>query len=188
MILAESQLLRAVKAQIDDTLGVTVNTDAVAKSTLVRVDRDDKAPCDASIVFIAVCPGATRPGPRHNTAGGVYDFIYSVEVTIFRRITDVPRDREADPYLYLADSLNALAEDVIGAIDWQDDLLDRVNELLEDEAAGEAGFIQHLKLQSFDPKPVPVTSSDYGGDEREPRAGIKRKFIFGDARRIHTRT
>ena len=188
MILAESPFLRTCKAEIERLLGITQHETAAATQTMVRIEPDDRAPSDAAITFIAVCPGGTMPGPRHNTAGGIYDLVYAVDVVVFRRITNVPADRHVDPFLYHSDALNATVEQVIAALDYSMAWLDRVNELLEDEAAGEQGFLEALKFTSIDPKPRVVTGADYGADQREPRAGMKRRITFGDARRIHTRS
>lgn len=186
IIFAESHVLRCAKAEIEAVLGIGQYASAVPTETLVRIDQDEYAPPPAAITHIVVTSGGITPGPKHSPSGGVWDFVYAVDVIVMRRVTNVPKDRAADPWLYLADSLNTFVEAVLSALDWSEGWLERINTMLVSESANlnEQPFLKYLTFEGIDAKPQTVPGSVFGCDEREPRAGIKRKIRFGGARRV----
>jgi hypothetical protein len=175
MLAAEKNLLLAVRNRLRSQGPYTLQE--------CEIEFDEMAPATVGNTYLAVMPAGWTPGPRHKTCGGISDLLYSVEVVVIKRITHVPRDRSRDVYFR---NLRALTEDidkVFTIIDFQYDLMNAANTLINTETGSEEGFIEPLKFTSISPKPQLVPAEVFAGTN-EDRAGLKRSIVFGGARRI----
>lgn len=159
-----------------------------------EIEADEMAPATVGDLYVVVMPGGYRPGPRHNTSGGVWDLIYGIDVLVIKRVSHVPRDRTRNVmigsgYLGNLDSLNEEVDRVINALDF--DLTYLVNRtangLIEKETGSTQGFVEPLKFTGVDKRPKPATPELFGGTG-QGKAGLVRGVYFHGARRITTRT
>lgn len=180
MLVAETELLKAVRTVLQ---AVTF-----ADPHYVNVEIDEKAPATAGQKYIAIQAGGTTNGKYHNPSGGVNDHLYAVDVTVAKRLTNVPRDRERDAFIFHTESLNVICEAVKTALDFRYDVLTVVNTALALLQPTQPGFFHPLVFAGIDPKPRIVTGDFFGADDEEPRAGLARKLTFNLANRITYRT
>lgn len=156
------------------------------------IEADEMAPATVGDLYVAVTPGGWRPGPRHNSSGGVWDIVYGVDVLVIKRTGNVPRDRQREvligsEYLGNLESLNHDVDRVFSAIDF--DLGYTVNNiangLIEQKTGSTAGFVEPLKFKGVDKKPRIANAELFGGTGG--KAGLIRGIYFDGARRITTR-
>ena len=157
------------------------------------IEADEMAPGTVGDLYVAVVPGGWRPGPRHNSAGGVWDIIFDVDVLVIKRTGAFPRDRTRDvligsDYLGNLSSLNSDLERVLNAIDFDlgYTVNNTANRLILDKTGSSEGFVEPLKFKGLDKKPRIANAEIFGGNGT--KAGLIRGIYFGGARRITTRT
>lgn len=156
------------------------------------IEADEMSPATVGDLYVPVIPGGFRPGPRHNTSGGVFDFIFAVTVLVIKRTGNVPRDRTREVliggYANNLCSLNDDCDRVINAIDF--DLGYTVNNIangiITERTGSSEGFIEPLKFKGIDAKPRIANAELFGGTGT--KAGLVRGIYFDGARRIVTRT
>ncbi|MGH8743511.1 MAG: hypothetical protein ACREUY_04455 [Burkholderiales bacterium] len=149
------------------------------------VEFDEMAPATVGDIYLAVIPGGWRPGPRHNTSGGVNDLVYSVLVAVVRRIGNVPRDRRRDVFLNNLNTLDDDIDKVYSALDWKYEVMNAANALILTDTTSTQGFIEPLRLVGDVGRPRLVDAEFFGG--KEGVAGMMRILPFGGARRITTK-
>lgn len=171
---SETSLLVAVR----DTLRICfkdMNEDSI------QVEYDEMVPTWAGKRYIAVSPGGTMPGPVHGTGGGVRDELIAITVTPVLRMTEYPRDRRRDLFLFATTALNQMIEQIRDAIDWQWSVMEYANGLLDVPNTGQ-GFETALKWLGNETKPRVVGGEEFG--EMGPsEAGMARSVYFGNASR-----
>lgn len=157
------------------------------------IEADEMAPATVGDLYVAVIPGGWRPGPRHNSAGGVWDIIYGVDVLVIKRTGAVPRDRNRElvigsDYLGNLASLNHDVDRVFHAIDFDlgYTVNNTANRLITDKTGSTEGFVEPLKFKGVDKKPRIANAELFGGTGG--KAGLVRGIYFDGARRISTRT
>jgi len=175
----ETALLRAVRTRLQAAL--------TGSAYEVNIEIDEQGPATAAQKYVAIVPGGFSPGSYHNPSGGIYDFKYAVDVFVVMRITNVPRDRERDAFMFFLESVSSICEAVIVALDYRYDVTDTANVLLAAEQPGTLGFIHPLVLRDIDPKPRVVPAEVFGAG-KETRAGMSRRISFGNAHRVVYRT
>lgn len=148
-----------------------------------QIEADEMAPAVVGDLYVVLMPGGFRPGPRHNTSGGVYDLIYGLDVLVARRTGNVPRDR----YLATLEALNAEVDRVITALDFDatNQLLQVANRLIREKTGTQDSFIEPLKFAGVDKRPKPAPGSFFGGTST--KAGIMRGVFFQGARLVTAR-
>jgi hypothetical protein len=177
MKLAENNLVRAVRDRLRQAGFAEQECDA---------EPSEMAPATVGKVYAAVIPAGWRPGPRHNTSGGVNDLVYAVKVAVIRRVTEVPRDRKRDIFLANLESLTADVDRVFEAIDWVYDVINLANAKIAatNVASSTYGFSEPLRLVG-DVGPIrDVGPEFFGGAAGDTVAGMMRVLPFGGARRI----
>ncbi len=147
----------------------------------VRIEFDEQVPAAIAHKYVAVMPGDIRPGPTHNTSGGVIDKVHGIRVMVIIRAVKKPRDRSRDLFLDNTGSMDAFVGLIEGVIDFSDDLRNAANALIVGD-----GFTENLKWAGYSPLTF-VASSMFQGRSGEERAGLKRIIHFGGARIITNR-
>lgn len=150
----------------------------------VQIEFDEQSPAIAPDLYVVVTTGGWQPGPRHATAKGVNDLVYSLNVTVVRKAGATPRDRRRNIFFRNLSSLTAEIDKVYAAIDWSLTLMDDANDLILAETGSTQGFIHPLVFTSMERQPRVVPGEFFGGTAGEPVAGLARTISFGAARRI----
>lgn len=175
---AENNLVRAVRDKLRQAGFAETECDA---------EVSEMAPATVGKVYAAVIPGGWRPGPRHNTSGGINDLVYAVRVAVIRRINDVPRDRRRDIFLANLDSLSEDIDRAYEAIDWKEEVRTLANQYITAATSSTQGFIENLRLVGEVSSPRIVGAEFFGGKSDDATAGMMRVIPFGGARRITTK-
>lgn len=176
---AEKNLLLAVRNRLRTATG---SGGAGFSDAECDIEFDEMAPATQGHRYIVVMPAGWRPGPRHNTSGGVNDLIYAVDVTVIQRVANVARDR----YRTTLTALEALADLIFPVVDFNYTTLAAANTLLAAETPSSTeGFSEPLRFIGMG-KPRLVSGELFGG--AEPKAGLARTVSFGGARRITVKT
>lgn len=151
-----------------------------------NVEFDEMAPATVGNVYIAVIPGGWRPGPRHNTSGGVNDLVYSIKVAVIRRAGSVPRDRTRG-FLTNLNDLNDDIDRVYQVIDWRYELINAANAMIVADGGSSDGFIEPLRWSGEIGSPR-LVGAEFFGAKVGQAAGMIRVMSFGGARRITVKT
>lgn len=136
--------------------------------------------------YAGVLSGGPTPGPVHDPSGGVYDLLFSAQVTVVIRALDYPRDR-MQKHLRPTDRLATLVDLVFSTVDFSYDIMNAANTLLTTEGETDL-FIKPLVLTGIDKAPRVVEGSAFGDTRKDPIVGLARTLTFGGARRITRRT
>lgn len=179
---SEQALLKGVLARL---LAAENNGGAGLKESECSIEIGDMAPAVNGDLFVAVAPGGWRPGPRHNTSGGVNDLLFSVRLFVAKRIGNVARDR----YFNTLEALNTAIDKIFPTIDFNYTVLTAANALLADDpvAPSSEGFVEPLRLIGDVSAPQIVGAEYFGGRVETQNAGLMRMVPFGLARRITTK-
>jgi len=148
-----------------------------------EIEYDELAPATTGDKYIIVMPAGWRPGPRHQSCGGINDLLYAVDVMVARRISNVPRDRRREQFLWNLQALTAIMDVVFGAVDFQYGLINAANALITTDTTSTEGFIEPLRFTGMDSRPRVVGGDLFGGTD-DTAAGLARTIHFGNARRI----
>lgn len=148
-----------------------------------EIELDEAAPATTGDLYAIVMPGGWRPGPRHNTSGGVNDLVYSVDVAVAKRIANVPRDRMRDVFLNNLGNLSEELDLVYQAIDWKYEVNDAANALILAETESTEGFIEPLRFASIERRPR-IVGGEIFAAKGGASAGMVRVISFTGARRI----
>lgn len=130
MFIAEACLLQSVR----DTLATDLASLSI-KDRDVSVEMDGVTPEISGPVFIAVSPGGVQPGPRHQSSGGVVDVLIGVKITVYKRISEVPKDRRRSVYLQLLSGIAPLLELIANSILMNYQILTDAQTIIADEIA-----------------------------------------------------
>lgn len=154
----------------------------------VEVEFDEQAPATAADLFVIVTFGGVEPGPTHNTAGGVIDKLYGVDVTIAIRSPGKPRDRQRELWISLASSFEVHQRNIEAQIDFDYQTLTDANVFITAETPPpkDDPFIEPLKFAGAGPiRQAPAEV--FAGFPGEPTAALIRTIRFRGARRIENR-
>lgn len=184
MLASEKNLVLAVRNILRTATG---SGGAGYTNAQCDVEIGDMVPPIAGDLYVAVHPGGWTKGPRHNSSGGVFDFVYSVKVTVIRRITHVPKDKTRDVYLNNSVNLAAEIDKIISVIDFNYSVMNAANALIQTETSSTQGFHHPLVFDNVTSEPEICGSEIFSGT-REDRAGMKRTITFGMARRTTSRS
>ena len=179
MIQAETALLTAVRDAIRVATGL--------RNDQVRIEIDEQAPAVAGNVFVAVMPDGIRPGETHSTNQGASDAVYSVAVMVAVRETK-PRDRKRDHSFGLTAQLEVYLQEILSAVDFEYDVTNAANDILEDTYGESDGFVYPLTFAGIDNRPRERGGELFAASREATEAAIVRVIRFGSARRIATRT
>lgn len=157
-----------------------------------QVEHDEVAPAVAGNLYVVVMTGGWTPGPRHRTSGGVSDLIYSVDVSVAKRVANVPKDRLRNVFLHNLDSLDEELDKVYRVVDWGGEpdedgdypLMRLANALILEETGSEQGFVEPLKFSSIERRPRIVGGELFSAKSGQPQVGMVRTMSFTGARRI----
>jgi hypothetical protein len=176
MIGAERALLLAVRDTLRDSPYSFAETEC-------EIEFDEMTPATVGQHYLAVMPGGWRPGPRHDSCGGVNDLVYGVDVLVIKRITNVPRDRRRNVFIDQLGSLDALIDKVYQAVDFKYGLLDTANGTIAVETGSLEGFVEPLKFSYVDKRPRLAPAELFSG-AKDNAAGMMRLVSFTGARRL----
>lgn len=176
MLAAEKNLMLAVR----DALRVA----GPYTESECQIEMDEQAPATTGATYIVVTTGGWQPGPRHQTAGGVNDLIYAVNVGVVKRAGATPRDRRRNLFFGNLSSLNAEIDKVFTAIDFNYNVMNAANALILTETGSTNGFIRPLTFHGMDRQPRVVPAEFFAGSPGENAAAMMRTISFGGARRI----
>lgn len=182
MLLGESYVLEGVRDIIRIKCGLTASQ--------CDCEPDEQIPAIADALYVAIIPGGISPGPNQNTSGGVHDVFHSVQIMAIHRKMEA-RDKQRSHFLNGLIGINNVLENVVRAIDWQADVLSKINSLMYIDYPTAQPFITPLRITRIDPKPRPIASDIYGGTRpggqgTTPYIGVARSIYFGGMRRIQT--
>jgi hypothetical protein len=180
MLVAETALLKAVRDKIRDELAIGP----------CDLQLDDQIPATAQDDYYAVIGAGTRPGPRHNTSGGVFDLVYSVRVVIYHRITHVARDRRRSVYDNLFTTMNAKLDDIIPLLDFKYDLLADAQAMLSETVWADGKYVEPFRRFTPDPNPRTVMRDPYDaavGTAGDPIVALARGITFEGVRFLFAR-
>jgi hypothetical protein len=115
----------------------------------------------------------------------VNDSVYSIDVTVIKRVRNVPRDRRRDVFLNNVGALDKEIQLVHAALDWQYTVLYAANMLLaaDADAPSMVGFCEPLRMTSVQRRPRLVNPDMFGAGQTQA-AGMARTITFGGARRV----
>ena len=145
-----------------------------------EVELDEQFPAIVDDLYVAVIPAGITPGPRHNTAGRIFDYLYAVSVVIVQRTRNIARDRQRNVMLARMDSLAAEISKIDPVLDFNYDTMNAINATIDD---GQQGLVEPLRFQTADARPR-VVSPDLFASNQTQQAGLMRSFTYGAARRI----
>ncbi len=182
---AEKNLLLAVRNRLRTAIGSggAGYTDAQCQ---IEAFTDEGCPAMTADTYIVVGPLGFRPGPRHNTSGGVRDLIYSVGIFVVKRSTATPTDRERNLFALNSGSLSDEVDKCFQVIDWKYEVTAAANVLILAEASSSEGFIHPLVFVGADPKPKHLGPEFFQAKAGSQPVGMGRLFRFDHARRITT--
>lgn len=179
---AELALLEAVRDVIR-----TLIDEAQRPQFVCNVEIDDQLiPAISGKEYIAVIPATLRNAPRHH-AEGTIDQLVAVNVVVFRRATEVPRDRKRSVFMEAAKGISDRGQAIIDLIDGQYSLIRDAN--LNLDVSSEGQYIHPLMFNGTGPYQsfaAPVYASQ-GRASGDPVVGIKRVYQFTDARYMQLR-
>ncbi len=147
---------------------------------------DDDFPPTSGQVYIAVMSGGFAPGPRHNTSGGVRDFVFGINVAVVRRIGNVPKDRKTELFIDNVDSIENDVDRIISILDWKEEVRQAANVIIASETGSSEGFITPLRLSGEVGPPQPVGAEKFGAVRGAEPAGMMVVIPLHGARRITT--
>lgn len=157
----------------------------------VQVEHDEIAAATIAHKYVAVMPGGIKPGFRHPTSGGIWDLTYGADVTVIKRVAEVPRDRVRDAYLSHLGSLDDLITLVLEAIDFQYDVMNSANAALQAEFGPTTqGFMHPLVFAGMEKRPRIVDGAMFNAPAQKQTnqiVGLGRTIYFTSARRIVSR-
>lgn len=148
-----------------------------------EVEYDEMTPATAGKLYCAVMPGGWKPGPRHNTSGGVNDLLYGVDILIAVRIGNVPRDRLRNVFINNLGALDEELDKIFPVVDFNEKLRVDANTLITIENGSTEGFSENLRFVGTDQKPR-LAPAEMFGSANNPSAGLMRVLHFHGARRI----
>ena len=197
MFIAEAALLQAVRDKLV--------TDLVLDDQQCQVEIDGMIPDYAPALFVAVSPGGVSPGPRHRTSVGAIDLQISVKVTVYRRVTEVARDRRRSTFLQLLSGIAPTLERVTRALDNDYVILASALEVIADAITAAGGtvpvqlsenetgkFVEPFRQFNADPSPRMVYKDPYDAAQMaavpaDPIVAIARSITFMGARYMQVR-
>ncbi len=134
--------------------------------------------------FVCVNPNGFRAGPHHATSGTQRDMVLGVEVTVFRRMTWIARDRKRNVYLTGSATLQDDMDRVFGAIDWKYEVTTAANVILAASPYSSTEvFYEPLHFTDMDPKPWEADPSSVFASVKDTQACLARSIRFTGARR-----
>lgn len=196
MLVAEACLLQAVRDKLVTDLGL--------RPEQCDVELDDQLPAIAPKDYYAVTAAGTRPGPRHKSSGGVFDVTIDVKVTLFRRITEVARDRRRNVFLDLLKGTCLSLDRIVRSLDYNYELLTSAQTLVQAIVDADVGVPDAITantsgqwpepFRSFTPDSVPqmvyrdpYDAAQMAGAPADPIIALKRGVVFSGARYMQVR-
>jgi|GEM_PF-3502595 hypothetical protein len=188
MRLAEKALLLATRNRLRMPINMAFPSQGGAGFTddECNVEFDEMTPATVGHRYAAVMPGGWRPGPRHNTSGGVNDLVYGVDVLVVIRVGNVARDRLRDTFLTNVGALDEQLDKVFPPIDFNEGLRNEANAIIQAETGSAEGFIENLRFMGTDAKPRLAPAELFAGSN-DATSGLMRVLHFHGARRITTK-
>ena len=183
--MSESALARSVVNRI--------RAHADFRDEQVDLEIDERAPATAGGMYVIVTYGTVTPGPTHDTAGGVIDKLYGVDVTIALRSPKKPRDRTREFWsgfrgstAIVGDSFEKLGASIELQIDFDYNTLTAANALILAETGSTYGFIEPLKFAGAGN--IREAPAEIFAGTGPAVAAFVRTIQFRGARRIEVRT
>lgn len=188
MRLAEKALLLATRNRLRMPLNQAFPSQGGAgfSDDECQVEFDHMAPATIGKRYIAVMPGGWRPGPCHNTSGGVNDLVYGVDVLVVVRVGNVARDRLRDTFLNNVGALDEQIDKLFPVIDFNESLRNDANTIIQAEGGSTEPFIENLRFTGTDARPRLADAELFAGTTGQA-AGLMRVIHFHGARRITTK-
>lgn len=118
---------------------------------------DENVDAIAGDEHIIVIPNGITPGPRHNTSGGVWDLIFAARVVLFQKIANIPRDRRDNVFLNRLNGMDVRLGEIAELFDFSNPFLTNATTA----ANNDVRFIEPLKFQSMDARPIMVNFEPY---------------------------
>lgn len=148
------------------------------------IEPDEMAPATVGEVYVVVMCGGYQPGPRHRSSGGINDTVYGIDITVIKRIAQVPRDRHGSAYINNLSALSPEIGKVYNALDWNYDLITAANVLITANTGSVEGFMEPLKFSGIEKRPRIVGGDVLGSDAKSKAVGLARMISFHGARRM----
>lgn len=185
MLVAETCLLLAIRARLQLRLALTDND--------CNIVFEDALPATAPALFIAISGAAATTAERHVSSGEVTDMRFSARVTVYKRITDVPRDRRRNLFIDRLTGLHTTLDRVMAEIDNNNELMRAAELLLVDTPAEGGQFPEPFRDMQIDPNPRAAFADPYDAAKMDsangdPILAICRGVTFTRARFTKGRT
>lgn len=179
MLVAETCLLRAVRARLRGELGL--------RDQQCDIEIDDKSlPAVAEDTYYCISPAGSQPGERHSGGGLTWDLRINVKVTIFQKITAVARDHRRSVFDQLSSGLNDQLDAVMALLDNDQTLRTDAEALLAGTRADGGKFPESFRTFAPDSTPRAVYSTEYDAAKMsgagDPVCAIARGIVFQRAR------
>lgn len=177
----EQALLQAVRARLRLATG---SGGAGYADAQCDIEYTQMAAATAPDVFVCVNPNGFRAGPHHSTSGTQRDMLLGVEVTVFRRMTWIARDRKRNVYMTGSTTLQDDMDRVFEAIDWKYEVITAANTILAASPySSSEKFYEPLAFTDMDPKPWDADPSMVFAAVKDTQACLARSIRFFGARR-----
>jgi hypothetical protein len=176
--MSESALCRAVRDQI------RLHADFSTKTRTVQCEMEEAIPATAGDdVYVLVTYGGVTAGPVQDTADGIIDELFGVDVTIALRAPLKPRDRGRDLWIATSKSFETYERAIRTQIDKQVAVITAANVFIAAEEAGSpVGFGTYLRWSATS-RIRRVNSLLYDGSDGEGREAYVRTIEFRGAER-----
>lgn len=148
---------------------------------------DDILPATAEDMYYAIIPAGVSPGEHHRSGGTLWDVRVSVKVTLFRKVSSIPRDRRRDSVFdALHTSMTTELDEIIRLLDRDQTLRTAVQSKLIDTPAEQGRVVEPFRSVLPDRVPRAIVSDPYaaatGASEGDPILALARGVIFQDIR------
>lgn len=177
---SEVALLLAVHAALLDYMQLAPHE--------IDIEADEMAPASIGDRYLAVIPGGYTTGQIHDANGSTREEIHSIDVAVVVRIPEYAKDRQREAFLENARSMAPLIQGVRETIDFEYNVNQAANAILQRDygiAAGE-GFIEPLKVKGLG-RIATVPGAFFDGNPDERRAGFSRRVFLRGAKFMSTR-
>ena len=166
-------------------------THALFDERHVGIHPKESLPNAVGHYYVSINGVGISAGRTHTTSGGVRDLLYSIDMSVYVRSQDIPKDRNWKRYIGSEKTLSYLCAVVDSLIDFDYDVNANANAfLLANETGSQKsqGFVEPLRFQNRT-KPQNILWSEVGanvaGSDMAP--GEKAIITYTGARRIVSR-
>lgn len=178
----EQSLLLAVRTWLRTATG---SGGAGYSEAQCDIQYDEYAAAIAPDVFVCIMSGQFDGDQVQDTSGEVNDMRLGVDITVFRRMTWIARDRKTNVYLAASSALSADCSKIIDVLSWRYAVLTTANATLAAAPYSSSyGFSEPLRFAGMDGRPRGMSAANIFDSAQEDEVCMARTIRFRGARRI----